>query len=164
MIDGGGFVLQVIRIVAGFICAMLAAGLFLAYGFVQGVDLQQDPVAAGAAFGTGIIGASVIGGFAFLPACLAILLSEALRLRGVIFHLAAGGAIGFGLWMLGDAAPADPARAAMGGLPPGSTVAAAAGFLAGFVYWLIAGRCAGRWRLSRAVSGDAGMNGDPGRN
>ncbi|MCA1299702.1 translation initiation factor IF-3 [Stappia indica] len=163
MIDGGGFVLQVIRIVVGFICAMLAAGLFLAFGFVQAVDLEGDPVAAGAAFGSGLIGASVIGGFAFLPACLAILLSEALRLRGVIFHLAAGGAIGFGLWMLGDAAPADPARAAMGGLPPGSTVAASAGFLAGFVYWLIAGRCAGRWRLVGNLSREPGSDGDPGQ-
>lgn len=163
MIDGGGFVLQVIRIVAGFICAMLVAGLFLAYGFVQGVDLQQNPVAAGTAFGTGLIGASVIGGFAFLPACLAILLSEALRLRGLIFHLAAGGAIAFGLWMLGETSPADPARAAMGGLPPGSTVAAAAGFLAGFVYWLIAGRCAGRWRLVGNLSREPGSDGDSGR-
>lgn len=163
MIDGGGFVLQVIRIVVGFICAMLAAGLFLAFGFVQAVDLEGDPVAAGTAFGSGLIGASVIGGFTFLPACLAILLSEALRLRGLIFHLAVGGAIGFGLWMLGDASPTDPARATMGGLPPGSTVAAAAGFVAGFVYWLIAGRCAGRWRLVGHLSREPGSDGDPGR-
>jgi hypothetical protein len=152
MVDGGRLLAQLIRIVVALVLAFLAAGLFLAFGLFQALDPARDPVGVGASIGFGLVGSSVIGGSAFTPALVAIVLTELLRLRGVVIHLAAGGAIGLGLWLAGQS-PAGTAGAGAGvaegltqGLAPGTTVAAAAGFVAGFVYWLLAGRQAGCWR------------------
>ncbi|WP_349358733.1 translation initiation factor IF-3 [Stappia sp.] len=146
MIDAGAVLAQTIRIVVGLIAAFLAAGIFLAFGLFQALDPQSDPVGFGATVGTGLVSASVIGGVTFVPALIAVCATEIFRLRGITVHLAAAGLIAVGVWSAGDAQSVAPGS---GGLAPGSVVAAAAGFVAGFVYWLIAGRQAGGWRRSR---------------
>ena len=71
-----------------------------------------------------------------------------LRLRGIVFHLAAGGLIALALWVMQDAGgQAAGVQSAPSGLPRGSLVVLAAGFVGGFVYWLLAGRQAGCWRM-----------------
>jgi len=146
MIDAGAVLAQTIRIVVGLIAAFLAAGVFLAFGLFQVLDPHGDPVAFGATIGTGLVSASVIGGVTFVPALIAVCVTELFRLRGIVVHLAAAGLIAVGVWSAGDPQSVAPGS---GGLAPGSVVAAAAGFVAGFVYWLIAGRQAGTWRRSR---------------
>ncbi|WP_422041517.1 translation initiation factor IF-3 [Roseibium sp.] len=140
--DGGKFLLQLLKIVAGFVLALIASGLFLAWGFFQAAHPGENPVAFGAMVGTGLVAASVAGAAAMLPAGIAIAVAEFARLKGIVFHLAAGGGIAFLIWTLGPEAGAETGA---GGVRPGSVVALAAGFFAGLVYWIIAGRTAGCW-------------------
>ena len=137
--DGGKFLVQLLKIVCGFIFGLIACGLFLAWGFFQAAHPHEDPVAFATMVGTGLVGASVVGAAALVPAALLITLAETARLKGVIFHVAAGGGIAFLLWTLGG--PGE-----VGEIRPGSSVALASGFLAGFVYWLVAGRTSGSWQ------------------
>ncbi|TYC53466.1 translation initiation factor IF-3 [Rhodobacterales bacterium] len=136
---------QLLRIVVAFICGLIVSGLFLSWGFFQASYPNDDPVAFAAMIGSGLVGASVLGAGAFVPASIAIAIAEIARLRSLIFFLAAGGGIAFLMWTLGEAEQAQ-------GLRPGSVIALAAGFLAGSVYWLVAGRTSGCWRTS--LSGD----------
>lgn len=146
MVDAGRLLWQIVKIVFGYGLALCSAGMFLAWGFFQPHGIETDPVGFAATVWSGAVSGVVIGGMAALPAFAAILLAELFRLNSLILNLAAGGLIAFGLWSVGggDVAAAEPA------LRPGTSVALAAGFVAGFVYWLIAGRTAGRWRLNGA--------------
>ena len=56
------------------------------------------------------------------------------------------GVIAFLIWTLGSGAQTSQLR-------PGSVVALAGGFLAGAVYWLIAGRTSGSWRSGSGAGG-----------
>ncbi|MEP3045703.1 MAG: translation initiation factor IF-3 [Roseibium sp.] len=112
--------------------------MFLAWGFFQATHPQDDVVAYAAMFGTGLVSASVTGAIALFPAGIAIAVSELGRFRGVLFHLAAGGGVAFLLWTLGSVDNSAEIR-------PGSSIAVAGGFMAGAIYWAIAGRTAGFW-------------------
>ncbi|WP_299818912.1 translation initiation factor IF-3 [uncultured Roseibium sp.] len=138
VLDGGKLLFQLLRIVCGFVLAVIACGLFLAWGFFRAAHPDQDPVAFAAMAGSGLVGASVIGGTVLVPAAVLIAVAEAVRLQGFIFHVAAAGAIAFLVWTLGAGSGTTDWR-------PGSAVVLAAGFLAGAVYWLIAGRMSGGW-------------------
>lgn len=144
-LDGGKFLFQLLKVVCGFIAALIACGLFLAWGFFQAAHPDKDPVAFATMVGTGLVSASVIGSLALVPAAAAIAIAEAARLRGLVFHVAAGGVIAFLIWTLGSGVETSQLR-------PGSVVALAGGFLAGAVYWLIAGRTSGSWRSGGAGS------------
>ncbi len=153
MIDGGKLFFQLVRVSFGFIFAVIAAGFFLAWGFFQAAHPESDPAAFAGMVGSGIVSASVLGGLAFIPALCAIGLAEAFRWRGVVFHVAVGGVIAMVIWTLGAQLSVDGVSAAAGdGLRPGTSVAASAGFLGGFVYWLMAGRLSGCWRVNLAAS------------
>lgn len=136
--NGPKLIWQLAKIVAGFVLAVMASGLFLSWGVFWPGTPDNGTAAFAAMIGTGLVTASVIGAAAFVPAVCAIVLSELGRQSGAIFHLAAGGVIAFLLWTLDSSGEA--------GLRPGSSVALAAGFIAGAVYWLVAGRTAGGWQ------------------
>jgi len=140
-VNGTHFVWQLIKIVCGFVLAVIACGLFLSWGLFQPGHPDLDPVAFAAMIWTGFVTASAVGAAAFVPALAVILISEAGRFSGFIFHVAAGGAIAFVLWAVEGAGGA--------AIRPGSPVALAAGFIAGGVYWLVAGRTAGHWHRQR---------------
>lgn len=119
--------------------AVLAAGLFLSWGVFQASVPEHDPIAFAAMIGTGLVTASVIGSTSLIPAIFAIGLAESLGWRSVIYHVGAAGLIALGIWTAGGEVGA-------GGPRPGTSVALAAGFLGGVVYWLIAGRASALWR------------------
>ena len=80
---------------------------------------------------------------AFWPGMVAAALTEGLKLRGVMAYLVGGCVVGLvralpiGSIVAGrDIPPVDT---------PEAQLSVAAGAVAGFVYWLIAGRSAGRW-------------------
>ncbi|MXN65108.1 translation initiation factor IF-3 [Stappia sp. GBMRC 2046] len=154
MIHAGKLLWQIVKIVFGYGLALAAAGLFLAWGLFQPQGIEADPARFAATIWTGAVSGMVIGGMAAVPAFAAIAVAEILRVKSMILNLAAGGLIAFGLWSLGEpgVTAGEPA------LRPGTSVALAAGFVAGFVYWLIAGRTAGNWRLERkaAQQGESG--------
>ncbi|POF30444.1 hypothetical protein [Roseibium marinum] len=145
-LDGGKLLLQLLRIVCGFIFALIACGLFLAWGFFRAAHPDQDPVAFAAMAGSGLVGASVIGATVLVPAAVLIVIAEGVRLRSFVFHVAASGAIAFLIWTLGSGTGTTDWR-------PGSPVVLAAGFLAGAVYWLIAGRTSGAWHGGNGPAG-----------
>lgn len=75
---------------------------------------------------------------AFWPALAAVVVSEGFKLRGVTAYLIAGLLVGAGYALgTGDAGSAAGERFL--------AFSAAAGAVGGFVYWLVAGRTAGRW-------------------
>ena len=134
--DGGKFVFSSSKVVTGFILAVLSCGLFLAWGFFQ-CRLPRTPIRSASrrwsvpdccnrqrcrcdGLGAGRLYSDRI--------------AEAVRLKGIVFHMAAAGAIAFAIWTLGRS------EAGSETLRPGSGVALAAGFVAGAVYWLVAGR------------------------
>jgi len=78
---------------------------------------------------------------AFIPAMIVILLGEAFSWRSILYYALTGGAIGL---FFGTILPTDePGRVF---LTRGAEIMAGAGVAAGLVYWLFAGRNAGRWR------------------
>ena len=84
-----------------------------------------------------------VAAFSFVPAVIAILVTETFGLRSVLFHALAGGLIGlFCGYTLGFIGPLPRIDFDM---PLGTNfeLLAAAGNAAGLVYWLIAGRSAG---------------------
>jgi hypothetical protein len=72
-----------------------------------------------------------------LPAAIAAIAGEALRIRSWMYYVLAGGAAMAAIPVL-----ASPPTHNLPSLPAGQymTIFAAAGFVGGFVYWLLAGR------------------------
>jgi hypothetical protein len=83
---------------------------------------------------------------AFVPAMIAILLAESFSWRSILYYALTGGAIGL---FFGTILPTDePGRVF---LTRGAEIMAGAGVAAGLVYWLFAGRNAGRWHTPAAT-------------
>ncbi len=118
----------------GFIAACLAAGVFIAVAAYGTGALDRDTVIWPAILG--VLAAPVIGGFAALPALIAITAAELLSWRSVLAYLVAGGAAGLSAYLLAD-----------GGVGAISDIDAqlstTAGIVGGLAYWLVAGRTAG---------------------
>jgi hypothetical protein len=90
-------------------------------------------------------GAIFVSGFALLPVLVMIVIAEALRLRSLLFYAAAGAGVSVLLyWHVGGY---DTLAFRVDGFARRELeIMAAAGIVAGFVYWAIAGRSAGSWR------------------
>lgn len=73
--------------------------------------------------------------WSYIPIFIAVLIAEAFSIRSALIYAVAGGAGGalYGYSLLSD-------------IPHGIQSAAAGGIVGGLVYWLFAGRSAGRWR------------------
>ncbi len=173
MIDGTKLFIQLLRIALGFSLAMIAAGLFLSWGFFRVLNnadsIDTDIVQWIAITWSTFISASVIGALSLIPSGFAIGFAELMKWRSVIYHVSAGGIIALILWGIGSALPADLfyesteagsilTYSAPGtqtppteGLRPGSTIAASAGFIAGFIYWLVAGKASGCWWITKST-------------
>ena len=84
----------------------------------------------------------VVSGVGLLPALVVIACAEALRIRSVLFYAAVGGlglvALYYGFGFAERMGTFTGAREA--------EIMAGAGIAAGFVYWALAGRHAGKWR------------------
>lgn len=119
-----------------------AALLLLLGGSWVGDELRaivpQDPVLEGAApvFGMVLFAWTVAHALTALPALLAVIVGEALRIRNWMYYVLAGGAAVTAIPLLANPENSLPV------LPPGQILAifAAAGFVGGFTYWLLAGR------------------------
>jgi hypothetical protein len=130
--------------------SILAAGLALAVGVMlpDFVTVTTDPVEHFMFFFVSFFTTSMVGAYAFLPALALIGIAEAFDIRSIFYYALGGAAIGllgyFGTNMSGQLEETTD-------LPPvafGLQLVAAAGIIAGFVYWLIAGRKAGRWKTA----------------
>ena len=117
-----------------YIAALIAASIVVTVALFGGVvDAGTLPVAAGVAVGIMLFA----GMISFIPALIAIILSEIFRWRSLIAWLAAGGAIGL---LCAEATIAFDGLAFADHL---RLICVAGGFVGGAVYWLIAGKLAG---------------------
>jgi hypothetical protein len=91
-----------------------------------------------------------VSGFALVPAMLVAAITEAFYVRGVLTYAVGGAVVGVACYL--GLIPFDPATMRFDGIVRRHLeVITGAGIVAGLVYWLIAGRNAGRWREPRRV-------------
>ena len=88
---------------------------------------------------------SAIGAAAFAPSAIAIAAAEILGLRSVFYFLVVGGGLGA---VANHMSVSDPS--AFAAFDRTELVFPAAGFVGGFVYWLVAGRLSGRFGITPA--------------
>lgn len=125
--------------------AALALGLLFVLGALWvGDELRaaapDDPMlrhGAASVFGLVLFVGTVTPALTVLPAAIAAIAGEALRIRSWMYYVLAGGAAMAAVPVL-----ASPRSEQLPALPAGQymTIFAAAGFVGGFVYWLLAGR------------------------
>jgi hypothetical protein len=132
--------------------AYMAAGLAFAAGMVVpdiGV-MDYDPIERWIVFGVGFITTSIAVTIAILPTFLLVAIAEGLRLRSFLFYGVCGGLIGALVYFSTDTTTIMENSTDIAPIRFSLQLAAAAGILGGLVYWLIAGRNAGRWMDYRA--------------
>src|ERR1700724_1048700 len=138
---------RIFVILFGFLAACLVAGMVVvgAVLFPEFSDLGAGPVDPGAlnvVIGFGFI---FISGFALLPAMIVAAITEAFYIRGVLTYAVGGGLVGLACYL--GLVPFDPDTLSFDGtVPRHLEIMTGAGIVAGFVYWMIAGRNAGAWR------------------
>ncbi|KAB2657077.1 hypothetical protein F9K94_11875 [Brucella tritici] len=160
MNDTFDYITRFVIVVFGYCCGVLTAGWFLAAILFRtlGIDsfmndfvmMASDPDAGSffaatsfwsAVFVGGFAIAVMAGGFSFVPALILIILAEARGYKSSLFYCVAGALIG--LAAAGASLPFSDGRS----VPESSLWIAAiagAGVVGSFVYWLLAGRNAGR--------------------
>jgi hypothetical protein len=146
-------------IIAGYICAALAASAVLHLAWIGAAGFDPDEaawlVAGSIAFSIPFV-ALFIGYFAFLPAMVAIGITEFARWQDWLTYALAGGAIAIVVMsMFWGRRPGDlsldvegmpPMRAERLDDPQVIAALLAAGLVGGIAYWVVAGRGAGKWR------------------
>ena len=129
----------------GYVLSCLAASVFLHLLFFGAQDLAGEEareIAVASSLVSVPVLALVISSSAFIPAAVAIVVAELLSWRDWLTYALAGGGIGLAVGFFGR----DAAGTLSGVMAdPGEMAAlAGAGLFAGIVYWLAAGRSAGR--------------------
>ena len=140
------YVIRVTWVVVAFcLAAIVALAVLFALGSMWvGDELRaaappHDPVLSGGgatAFGVVLFASAVAPALTALPALIAVVAGEILRLRSWIYYVVAGGASLAAIPLLASAPEAGSAV-----IPAGEymTIFASAGFAGGFTYWLLAG-------------------------
>jgi mannose/fructose/N-acetylgalactosamine-specific phosphotransferase system component IIC len=136
------------HMVLGYAAASLAAGAFLNVvflGFTELIAPDMPPeVATGTMIVTLPVTALIVAYFAFVPAIIAMLLTELLGKRDWLFYALAGGFVALVLVVQGyQSGDADFARY---GEPLVPVYMIGAGLVGGIAYWFVTGRFAGALR------------------
>jgi hypothetical protein len=144
---------RIIVIFFALIVATTAAGITLAVGIISpdwaGVD--SDPVERVSFFVVAFFATSFVGAAATFPALVLIVFAEAARMRSLLYYGVAGAAVGLAAYFGSDVSSRLENTTDVVPVGHALQLAAAAGIIGGLVYWLIAGRKAGRWREPRGV-------------
>ncbi len=128
--------------------SILAAGLALAVGVMlpDVVTVSTDPIEHFAFFFVSFFTTSLVGAYAFLPALALIAVAETFDIRSIFYYALAGAAIGLFAYFGSNLAVELEETTDLPPVAFGLQLVAASGIIAGFVYWLLAGRRAGRWK------------------
>ena len=84
--------------------------------------------------------------YVFAPSFIAILVAEMFSLRSVLYYALCGAFIGALAYFLTDVSARMQGTGTVAPITRELQYLTAAGIIAGFVYWLIAGRSAGKWK------------------
>lgn len=148
---------RIVVIVFSLIVASIAVGLAIAIGLLGpqwhafGGDIGERVTF----WSVAAVGTAFTGAIGLLPLMILIVLAEAFRIRSLLINAAAGAALLVaGYYGSGLARPSyeESIDHPPPPIPRQAEIAAAAGAVGGLVYWLIAGRNAGRWRERRGPS------------
>lgn len=135
-------------ILFGFLAAAMTAGIIVvgAVLWPEFSDLDAGPIdhdALNIVLGFGFI---FVSGFALVPAMLVVALTEAFYIRSLLAYALGGAAVGLVCYL--GLVPFDPGTLKFDGIVRRHLeIMTGAGILAGVVYWMIAGRSAGAWRV-----------------
>lgn len=144
---------RIIVIFFALIVATMVAGIALAVGIISpdwaGVD--SDPVERVSFFVVAFFATSFVGAAATFPALVLIVFAEAARMRSLLYYGVAGAVVGLAAYFGSDVSSRLENTTDVVPVGHALQLAAAAGIIGGLVYWLIAGRKAGRWREPRGV-------------
>ena len=135
-------------ILFAFFAACLVAGIVVvgAILFPEFSDLGAGPVDPGVlniVLGFGFI---FVSGFALLPALIVAAITEAFHVRRALAYAVGGGLVGLACYL--GLIPFHPDTFQFEGIVRRHLeIMTGAGIVAGVVYWLVAGRNAGAWRI-----------------
>jgi hypothetical protein len=106
-----------------------------------------DPGTINVLLGFGFI---FFSGFALLPAVVVVAITEAFNIRSVLAYAIGGAAVGLACYL--GLVPFDTDTLRFDGIVRRHLeVMTGAGIVGGLIYWVIAGRNAGRWRQPRVL-------------
>jgi hypothetical protein len=146
---------RIFVIIFAVILASVAAGIAIALGFLGPQwHAGGDPAERVVFWGIAFIGSVFTGAVAFLPLAICIAIAETLKIRSLLTNTLAGTVLLLaGSYSSGLSRPSyeESIDSPPSAISHEAEVAAASGAVFGFVYWLIAGRNAGRWREKRAI-------------
>lgn len=137
-------------ILFGFLAACFVAGMIVvvAIMFPEFSDLGAGPVDPGVLnviLGFGFI---FVSGFALVPAMVVVAITEAFYIRGALTYAVGGGLVGLACYL--GLVPFDAEQLRFEGIVRRHLeIMTGAGIVAGVVYWMIAGRNSGAWRVPR---------------
>jgi phosphotransferase system glucose/maltose/N-acetylglucosamine-specific IIC component len=132
----------------GFLAACLVAGIIIvtAVLFPEFSDLGAGPVDQGVFQILVAFGFIFVSGFALLPAAIIALLTEAFSIRSVLAYAIGGAVVGAACYL--SLVPYDTETWQFNGIVRRHMeIMTGAGIVAGLIYWMIAGRNAGAWRV-----------------
>lgn len=135
-------------ILFGFFAACFVAGLVVVVAllFPEMADLALDPFDQATVNVILAFGFMVVSGFALLPALIIILITEAFAIRSLLAYAIAGALAGLCCYLA--FVPFDTVTWTFTGIVRRHLeIMVGSGILGGVVYWAIAGRNAGLWRL-----------------
>jgi hypothetical protein len=135
-------------ILFAFLAACFVAGMIVvaAIMFPEFSDLGAGPVDPGVLnviLGFGFI---FVSGFALVPAMVVVAITEAFYIRGALTYAVGGGLVGLACYL--GLVPFDAEHLRFEGIVRRHLeIMTGAGIVAGVIYWMIAGRNAGAWRI-----------------
>jgi hypothetical protein len=138
---------RLIVVFLGFLVASFAAGMIVVVAILfpelSDIGDEIDQSALNVVFGFGFI---FVSGFALLPAMIVVAVTEAFYIRGALAYAVGGALVGLACYL--GLVPFDTETLHFDGIVRRHLeIMTGAGIIAGLVYWLIAGRNAGRWRV-----------------
>lgn len=145
---------RIFVIIFAVMAASLASGIAIAVGILgpQWHSVSGDVGERVVFWGTAVFGATATGAAGLLPLVILIALGETFKIRSLLANTAAG-AVMVLLAYYGSGLAPSRYEESIDKPPPAISreleIAAAAGAVFGLVYWVIAGRKAGRWREPR---------------
>ena len=141
-------IVRLFVIAVGFLAACLVAGMIIVIAvlFPEFSDLGTGPVDQGVFQIMVAFGFIFVSGFALLPAAIIALLTEAFSIRSVLAYAIGGALVGAACYL--SLVPFDTDTWHFNGIVRRHMeIMTGAGIVAGLVYWMIAGRNAGAWRM-----------------
>jgi hypothetical protein len=140
--------LRSIVIAFAFLISCMVAAFVVAYGFVapELAEFKGGPEFFLVLLFFGGAAGAVTPFYVFAPSFVAILVAEIFSLRSVLYYALAGALIGALAYFMTDVASRISGKGTVAPITQELQWLTVAGIVAGFVYWLIAGRGAGKWK------------------